>query len=258
MIRRISLAVCTLLLLTLSAATATAAPIPKLIAHRGIGDSTTIGENTIPAMQYAIGHHADMLEFDVAITSDAKMVIMHDATLDRTTDCTGQVASKTLAEVKACTTDIGNSHPPSLRQLLLAVKGSGLPLHIGMKRDWTRAQAGRLADELRRQGMATRSVVTSYDKSNLKDLKAEDPGIRRGLRWLGAPPSISYVKSYGTQLDMDLSDATSAFVQACKDHGVTLYLWTADSSHEYLQMAHLKAPNWGVQDTGAAHEWMES
>ena len=73
-------------------------PERGLCAHRGA--MATHPENTLPAFFSAIEAGAHMIEFDVALTIDGKMVVIHDATVDRTTDGTGRVDELTLEEIK--------------------------------------------------------------------------------------------------------------------------------------------------------------
>ncbi|MDF9797792.1 glycerophosphoryl diester phosphodiesterase [Catalinimonas alkaloidigena] len=89
-----------LLLFTLSTPTVSYAQLPTkgLCAHRGAMD--THPENTLPAFQAAIDAGAHMIEFDVWLTSDGQMVVIHDATVDRTTDGSGKVANLSLEEIK--------------------------------------------------------------------------------------------------------------------------------------------------------------
>jgi glycerophosphoryl diester phosphodiesterase len=71
----------------------------KVIAHRG--EHLHHPENTMPAFQAAIDAGADYFELDVRTTSDGKFVIMHDNTLDRTTNGTGEVHKHTFDEIRA-------------------------------------------------------------------------------------------------------------------------------------------------------------
>jgi glycerophosphoryl diester phosphodiesterase len=71
----------------------------KVIAHRG--EHLHHPENTLPAFQAAIDAGADYFELDVRTTSDGKFVIMHDNTLDRTTNGTGEVRQHTFDEIRA-------------------------------------------------------------------------------------------------------------------------------------------------------------
>jgi glycerophosphoryl diester phosphodiesterase len=81
----------------------------KVIAHRG--EHLHHPENTMPAFQAAIDAGADYFELDVRTTSDAKFVIMHDNTLDRTTNGTGEVHKHTFDEIRAL--DAGTKFSPS-------------------------------------------------------------------------------------------------------------------------------------------------
>jgi glycerophosphoryl diester phosphodiesterase len=73
-------------------------PSRGLCAHRGA--MATHPENTIPAFLAAIKAGSHMIEFDVALTRDSQIVVIHDNTVDRTTNGTGKVSDFTLAEIK--------------------------------------------------------------------------------------------------------------------------------------------------------------
>jgi len=73
-------------------------PERGLCAHRGAMD--THPENTLVGFQAAIDHGAHMIEFDVRLSKDQKLVIMHDETVDRTTNGQGKVSDLTLEQLK--------------------------------------------------------------------------------------------------------------------------------------------------------------
>ena len=77
---------------------APAMPVQGISAHRGA--STSHPENTLPAFREAVRLGAQQIELDVCLTKDKQMVIMHDPTVDRTTDGTGKISDLTLAEIK--------------------------------------------------------------------------------------------------------------------------------------------------------------
>src|SRR2546423_12949606 len=104
------------------AATAPSAYAIDLHAHRGGGleDGTPIAyENSLSAFKGAPGRGADVVELDVHVSNDGVPFVMHDGTLDRTTDCSGSVADHTAAEIDAChidrlgTTDVFTDVPGS-------------------------------------------------------------------------------------------------------------------------------------------------
>jgi glycerophosphoryl diester phosphodiesterase len=72
---------------------------PRVIGHRGTAG--TAPENTIASFRQAVEDGADLLEFDIRLTSDHRIVVIHDATVDRTTDGTGTVSALPLDELKA-------------------------------------------------------------------------------------------------------------------------------------------------------------
>src|SRR5690242_20566049 len=75
-----------------------APPAALVIAHRG--GAALWPENTLVAFRNAVALGADVLELDVRATADGRLVVVHDATVDRTTDGRGAVATLTLAEVQ--------------------------------------------------------------------------------------------------------------------------------------------------------------
>lgn len=84
--------------LSSSAAAEIALPTRGLCAHRGV--MATHPENTLPAFEEAIRLGAHMIEFDVQLTRDGALVLMHDATIDRTTDRQGRVSDLTLSDLR--------------------------------------------------------------------------------------------------------------------------------------------------------------
>ena len=79
-----------------------------VIAHRGA--SAYAPENTLPAFELAVQQGADAFELDVRLTRDGAPVVIHDDTLERTTDLTGPVRARTLAELRAA--DAGHWFTP--------------------------------------------------------------------------------------------------------------------------------------------------
>lgn len=97
-----------------------------IAAHRG--DFSFAPENSIPAMEDAIHFGAEIIETDVRLTKDAQLVIIHDATVDRTTNGSGRVCDLTLAELKQLRlkNNYGNSTHysiPTLQEFIRAANG---------------------------------------------------------------------------------------------------------------------------------------
>jgi glycerophosphoryl diester phosphodiesterase len=83
-------------------------PYRRRVAHRGAGKLAP--ENTLAAMRLGASFGYRMFEFDVKLSGDGVLVLMHDATVDRTTGATGRIASMTLGEIAKL--DAGSWHSP--------------------------------------------------------------------------------------------------------------------------------------------------
>lgn len=98
-------------------------PHPRVIAHRG--SSGTRPENTLPAFEQAVVDRADILETDVHMTTDGQLVAIHDCTVDRTTDGTGNVHEMPYAQLRQLdagyrfTSDNGQTFPYRRRGIYL-------------------------------------------------------------------------------------------------------------------------------------------
>lgn len=103
----------------------TALPARGLCAHRGAQHSHP--ENTLPALQEAVRLGAQMIEFDICLTKDSALVLMHDTTVDRTTNGSGKVGDLTLGQIRAL--DAGSwkdarfagTRVPTFEEVLLAL-----------------------------------------------------------------------------------------------------------------------------------------
>ena len=82
------------------------------VAHRGA--SAERPENTLPAFELAIAQRADVVECDVRRTSDGALLILHDATVDRTTSGTGELRAMTAAEAQGARRRRGRADPRAL------------------------------------------------------------------------------------------------------------------------------------------------
>ena len=113
-------------------------PERGLCAHRGAMD--THPENTISAFEEAIRLGAHMIEFDVRMTKDKKLVIIHDRSVDRTTDGTGSVTELTLQEIKMLdagswkSQDFDGERVPTFKEAL-SVMPKNIWLNIHLKGD---------------------------------------------------------------------------------------------------------------------------
>ncbi|CAM3202046.1 glycerophosphodiester phosphodiesterase [Lactiplantibacillus plajomi] len=103
-----------------------------IYGHRGV--PVKFPENSLAGFAYAISRHVDGLEFDVHLTKDGIPVIMHDETVDRTTDATGKIIDYTFQELRHV--HLANGEPvPSLAEFLNLVSGEVVHLNLEFKTD---------------------------------------------------------------------------------------------------------------------------
>ena len=126
---------------------------PVIIAHRGANEKVGYPENTMMGFKAAIEQFgADAIEIDVRITSDGYLYLMHDATVDRTTNGTGSGANFTLAELNALVVDEiagKETEVPTFEELLQYVQGTDIVVyaHINAKSDVVMASFNYLIDK---------------------------------------------------------------------------------------------------------------
>jgi glycerophosphoryl diester phosphodiesterase len=129
-----------------------------VISHRG--EHLHHPENTLPAFQAAIAAGADYIELDVRTTSDGKFVLMHDSTLDRTTNGSGEVRKHTLDEIRALdagskfSTEFAGTKVPTLDEAFDLAHGK-----INVYVDTKIADPQQLVDTIVRHDMQDHVVI---------------------------------------------------------------------------------------------------
>ncbi|MEA2480435.1 MAG: glycerophosphoryl diester phosphodiesterase [Thermoleophilaceae bacterium] len=250
-----------LLLAVLAAGLIAAAPVSAkttfggVEAHRGgalTGGSPSNYENSLEAYQASFALGADVEELDIKLTADNVPVVMHDATLDRTTNCTGQVRQKTLAELAGCRIDMwgaesmlapapGTAAIPTMADVLAWAKANDVKLNLEIKNiptdpdyDSTSSFADTVLDGIEASGIPKSLVlVQSFWPPNLD--RAKPRGFQTSLLVLqqGAnQQAIDLAKSGGYDVLSPgwppQGDAKS-FVDAAHAAGKPVIPYTLDS-----------------------------
>jgi glycerophosphoryl diester phosphodiesterase len=148
------------------------------IAHRGGSAGDGPAEGTLAAFQAAVDAGADWLEFDVRRTSDGELVVLHDATVDRTTEATGAIDDLTLAEVR--TLDAGDGATiPTVEEVVDLAARAGLPILPEIKDGPAQpGVTGQLVDLLRAKGYLDRAVIQAFEAETLLELRRVAPEAR--------------------------------------------------------------------------------
>lgn len=131
-------------------------------------------ENTLRSFVAAERAGLDLIELDLHLSKDGALVVMHDAEVDRTTDGTGPIAERTLAELR--TLDAGRGERvPVFEEVLDAVKA---PLQAEIK-DVAAARA--LAEVMHRRDLVNRVEVSSFHDEAIAEIARLVPGVRTAL-----------------------------------------------------------------------------
>jgi len=160
-----------------------------IASHRG--GSLEWPENSPMAFRHTAALPVDQVEFDIHPTADGEIVVIHDATLERTTDGSGPVAARTLAELKALTLrGTADDRMLTLAELAALFAPTAITLRMEVKPDNAHCPYPGLLPRalavLDAAGMRGRTVVTSFQAETVAEAAAA-PGLA-GAIWLVAPP----------------------------------------------------------------------
>jgi glycerophosphoryl diester phosphodiesterase len=142
------------------------------IGHRGV--MGVAPENTLRSFVAAQEAGLDVIELDLHLSKDGALVVMHDAEVDRTTDGTGAIADKTLAELRALDAGSGE-RVPVFEEVLDAVRA---PLQAEIK---DVQAARRLAEVMNARDLAARVEVSSFHDEAIAEIARLVPGVRTAL-----------------------------------------------------------------------------
>ncbi len=150
-------------------------------AHRGASGHAP--ENTVPAFELAIAQGADGVEFDVQLSSDGVMVVIHDEQLERTTDGTGRVVEHTFAQLQVLDAGAGREgftgvRIPTLVEVLELVAPSELRINIELKNSeepYPGLEEKVLA-AVRAFNLQDRVVLSSFNHYSLRKLRSMKTG----------------------------------------------------------------------------------
>jgi glycerophosphoryl diester phosphodiesterase len=152
-----------------------------IIGHRGARNLWA--ENSLEGFRRTLALGVDGIELDVHLSRDGELVVIHDATLDRTTTGKGAVHALTAAELAATSLrDAAGEGVPRLDAVLGVLQGGAVELHIEIKTDVAgRAYAGleeRLLATISQHGLGDRSIITCFVPDRLETVRRLAPQQR--------------------------------------------------------------------------------
>jgi glycerophosphoryl diester phosphodiesterase len=202
-----------------------------IIAHRGA--SAQEPENTMRAFERAIDLGADMIEFDVHECGSGEIVVIHDATLDGTTNGHGEVCKTPLSGLQSL--DAGHGEAiPTLEQVLAAFRGR-IKLNIELKGKHTGEPVAALLHEYiyHHKWPVSDIIVTSFLPAELKKLHAIMPVVQLGMLF-DEGESIIFDTSMYQYVVVPFSSLTPELVKAAHANGVKIFTYTVNERADIL------------------------
>ena len=202
-----------------------------IIGHRGACGYSP--ENTIESFQKAILMHAGGIEFDVHLTADKEIVVIHDESVERTTSGEGLVKNMSLRQVQDLKVDNRLAIPTLAQVLDLSSK---ILMNIELKGEGTAKPVAKLIEKYVAENKRKYSqfIVSSFDWKALQWIREYNPDIPLGVL---------------TQTDLDLAIGFAKFIKAeaihphfhllteestrrCHENGIKIYTWTVNQNSD--------------------------
>lgn len=235
-----------------------------IVAHRGA--SSLAPENTISAFDKAVSLGADYIELDVQLTKDGELVVIHDVTVDRTTNGTGRVKNLTYAEIAAL--DAGSwfgpqfkgEKVPTLQTVLDRYEGK-IGILIELKKPSIYPE---IEEELAKAlaGRSTRDdssdiIVQSFSKQSIIEFHQLLPTIPTGIiigtsTKYSSDEDLFAVDGFASFINPDASLVTEKFMKHAREKNLNVFSWTVSDSQtaENLQRLNVNGivTNYPVED----------
>lgn len=157
---------------------------PLVIGHRGAAGEAP--ENTLASFLLAVRQGADAIELDIHLSADDRLVVCHDATVDRTTDGEGRIrrmsgeSLKRLDAGSRFSDDYAGERIPFLEEVFEAVPETVM-INVEIKHSYDRRIEPILLELMRRMNRTEQVVVSSFDHKSLLHLKRLAPDAKIGL-----------------------------------------------------------------------------
>ncbi len=213
------------------------APETLMVAHRGF--SSLYPENTLPAFEGAAEAGFDGYEFDIHTTADGKWVVIHDDTVDKMTDGTGNVEDFTLKEIRSLKIDGGNGiegwtelRVPTLTEALALCDSSDIIPVIEIKKCDVKYLPD-LKAYLDGKGLSDRAVIISFTKEYLEAYRELDGDIQMYLLsndFTKEDVDWCIENNFGINFNYLLLYKYADAVLYAKKQGVKLAAWTVDNT----------------------------
>lgn len=241
---------------------------PFIIGHRGMPGKAP--ENTVEGSLLAYEMGADMIENDIFLTKDGQIVVMHDNTINRTTNGTGNVEDFTLAELKTFKankqfpTEYPDVEIPTLAEYFEAFKGKDADIFVEVKSGKPEI-IDKLVALIAEYDIEDQVSVISFSGEQLQRLNKLMPGMSIGYLTGGTMdesnlyPSLREVLNTVQNLDATFNTSyaglTKAYAEAAKHRGITFWPWTYRNQAVYQEHFLLGTHGLTTDDAHWSQDW---
>ena len=210
------------------------------VAHRGASGEAP--ENTIASFKRAIAQGADVIETDAQLSKDKEIVLLHDETVERTTNGRGRVCELTLKELKSL--DAGSwfgkkfsgERISTLSEAIAIVRGKA-KLDIELKgKDHLLPK--EVVNLLKKETFIKKAIVSSFNHFFLKEVKRLEPPIITGL--LFATPLQERKWKWADLILPRYNLITEDLVEKAHSKGLKIIAWTVDNPEEIRRLIDLE------------------
>ncbi|MGL3149476.1 glycerophosphodiester phosphodiesterase [Microbacterium sp. A82] len=231
-----------------------------VIAHRG--DSAVAPENTMPAFASTTDAGAKYIEIDIRMSKDGVPVVIHDSTVDRTTNGTGMVSEMTIEELRAL--DAGSwfddsftgTKIPTLDEVASHIADSSTDVMIEYKGTWSQSAIQTTVEMLDAAGLDGRVITQSFSKKTVANISELAPRLPVG--WLTEkldPSTIATAQKIGADA-VNPSRASAQGVALAHQAKLGVFVWTHDSDPDWESLTAMGVDGIITNHPVALYEWM--
>lgn len=234
--------------------------------HRG--GSSAAPENTLPAFQLAIDSDAEFVETDIQLTSDGVPVLMHDWTLDRTTNGSGPVWAMTAQQVAQLdagswfSAEYRGTTVPTLIEFLQLLKPSTKRAILELKGSFTAEQAATVAAQVYASGLQRRVLFASFDLMTLKALQSvatEVPRLIITHDVVGDPAILAGAcGAVAIVTSRDFLESSPQSVEAIHAAGLGVLIYTLNSERTWSEAISLGVDGIITDSPSQLDRWLET
>ncbi|MGL3149480.1 glycerophosphodiester phosphodiesterase [Microbacterium sp. A82] len=232
-----------------------------IVGHRG--NSTVTPENTMPAFVSTTRAGAEYFEIDMYLSKDRVPVVIHDGTVDRTTDGTGSVTNMTLEELRAL--DAGSwfspafagTKIPTFDEVLTYVANGGADVVIEYKGEWNVEDTQLTVDMIEAAGVENKVLAQSFSATTVANFATVAPDLPVG--WLTGGIDASIIAT-AEQIGADAinpSNATAESVALAHEHELGVFVWTKNNAADWASLTAMGVDGIITDRPDALRGWMQ-